>query len=70
MGLFAGHLKAGTSLTHDLKGRLGYLVPTVGALRVDGLTVNARDGLAIGELDTVTLSAAQDTVFVLADLPR
>ncbi|MBI3513182.1 MAG: pirin family protein [Proteobacteria bacterium] len=68
--LFAGHLKAGARLSHDLKGRLGYLVPTVGALQVEDLTVGARDGLAVGALDTLTLTAAQDTVFVLADLPR
>jgi redox-sensitive bicupin YhaK (pirin superfamily) len=68
--LFAGHLKAGAALSHALKGRLGYLVPTVGALKVGDVAVNARDGLAIGELDTLDLTATQDAVFVLADLPR
>src|SRR5262249_55250352 len=69
--LFAGHLKAGASLRHDLSGgRLAYLVPTIGALTIDGVTVNARDGLAVADLDSLTLTATADAAFVLADLPR
>lgn len=69
--LFAGNLSAGGSLTHDLSGgRLAYLVPTRGVLRVGDVTVNARDGLAVGDLDTLTVTADQDATFVLADLPR
>jgi redox-sensitive bicupin YhaK (pirin superfamily) len=69
--LFAGRLAAGASLTHDLAGgRLAYLVPTVGSLRVGDVTVGARDGLAVAELDTLALTATEDSVFVLADLPR
>jgi len=69
--LFAGRLAAGASLTHDLAGgRLAYLVPTVGSVRVGDVTVGARDGLAVSELDELALTATEDAVFVLADLPR
>ena len=69
--LFAGRLAAGASLTHALPGgRLAYLVPTVGELRVGDVTVGPRDGLAVAELDALALTATADSVFVLADLPR
>ncbi len=69
--VFAGQLTAGASVSHALPGgRLAYLVPTVGSLTVDGITVGARDGLAVADLDTLTLTATEDATFVLADLPR
>jgi redox-sensitive bicupin YhaK (pirin superfamily) len=69
--LFAGTLGAGGELKRALGAhRLGYIVPTVGKLQIDGVTLDARDGLAIAELDTLSIRALEDAQFVLADLPR
>ena len=46
--MYGATLAAGQSVVHEVAaGRHAYLVPTMGALTVDGVTVNARDGLAM-----------------------
>ncbi len=61
-------LKAGESAEYRLAtDRRAYLVPAVGAVEIDGKRVNARDGAAISELETVTITALEDSEIVLVD---
>ncbi len=61
-------LKAGESVEHSVgAGRHAYLVPATGAITVDGVAFDARDGAAIGGGQTVTITATQDSEIVLVD---
>ncbi len=61
-------LKAGERTEYALsKGRHAYLVPASGAVEVNGLKVNARDGVAISDIESVTVAALEDSEIVLVD---
>jgi quercetin 2,3-dioxygenase len=61
-------LKAGESLTYPLgDGRRAYLVPAVGEVEVNGVALNARDGAAIRDEATVTVTAKADAELVMVD---
>ena len=61
-------LKAGESLTYDLApGRRAYLVPAVGAVDVNGVDLNARDGAGIVDEATLTVTAKEDAELVMVD---
>jgi redox-sensitive bicupin YhaK (pirin superfamily) len=61
-------LKSGESLEYALEGkRCGYLVPATGAVEVNGVRINARDGAAIRDVETVTITALEDSEIVLVD---
>ena len=61
-------LKAGQSVDYPLgAGRRGYLVPAVGAVEIDGVKVNARDGAAIRDVETLHIHALEDAEIVLVD---
>lgn len=61
-------LKAGESAEYHLgAGRKGYLVPAVGKVRVGEVVANARDGVAIAEVDSVVVTAIEDSEVVLVD---
>lgn len=61
-------LKAGETADYHLGAkRRAYLVPAVGAVEIAGQRVNARDGAAISELETVTITALEDSEIVLVD---
>ena len=49
------------------KGRNAYLVPAIGAVEIDGVRLNARDGAAIRDQETVTVTALEDSEIVLVD---
>ena len=67
-------LKAGQSVTHVLgpqvqgRSRKAYLVPATGRIEVDGQTAEARDGVVISQVETVTITALEDSEILLADL--
>jgi len=64
----AATLKAGETAEYALgDGRRAYLVPATGAVTVDGVRVNARDGAAIAEVATFTVTAVEDSELVLVD---
>ena len=64
-------LKAGESTEYRLgKDRRGYLVPATGSVEVDGVQLEARDGAAISDVDTVRVTALSDTELVLVDTAR
>ena len=61
-------LKAGETTTYALgKTRSGYLVPAVGTVEVNGVTLNARDGAGIKNEDVITVTALEDAELVLVD---
>ena len=61
-------LKAGESLTYALaEGRRAYLVPAVGAVEVNGVSLNARDGAAIRDEAGITITAKDDAELVMVD---
>ncbi|MBD8679480.1 pirin family protein [Sphingomonas sp. CFBP 13720] len=61
-------LKAGESVEHSVgPGRHAYLVPATGAITVDGVAVEARDGAALSGGQTVTITATADAEIVLVD---
>lgn len=60
-------IKAGESLSYEVgAGRYAYLVPTTGAIEIDGHRANARDGVAIKE-GQITVTALEDAEIVLVD---
>ena len=60
-------LKAGESLSYRIgEGRHGYMVPATGRIEIDGLAVNARDGVAIGD-GQLTTTAIEDSEIILVD---
>jgi redox-sensitive bicupin YhaK (pirin superfamily) len=61
-------LKAGeTAVYQSGGGRHAYLVPAVGSVEVNGVTLNTRDGAAIADEPTITVKALEDAEVVLVD---
>jgi len=61
-------LRAGETADYALgKDRRAYLVPATGAVEIDGVRVNARDGAAISDMDVVRITAIEDSEIVLVD---
>jgi redox-sensitive bicupin YhaK (pirin superfamily) len=50
-------------------GRKAYLVPAAGAVEVNGVAANERDGVAVEAVDTIALTAIRDSEIVLVDTP-
>jgi len=61
-------IKAGETIDYALgKERCGYLVPATGAVEIDGVRVNARDGAAIKDVETLRVTAIEDSELILVD---
>ncbi|MGB3795748.1 MAG: pirin family protein [Alteraurantiacibacter sp.] len=60
-------IASGETVTYDLGGRKGYLVPATGKLEIEGAVVEARDGVAIADLDRLKVKALEDSEVVLVD---
>jgi redox-sensitive bicupin YhaK (pirin superfamily) len=61
-------LKAGETAEYALgEDRHGYLVPATGAVEVNGVRIDARDGAAIEKVATLTVKALEDSELVLVD---
>ncbi|KZD23386.1 pirin family protein [Tardiphaga robiniae] len=66
--VLATTLKAGETAQYPLgSSRNGYLVPAAGAIEINGIRVNARDGVAIRDEANVTIRALEDSELVLVD---
>ncbi|MCC2601851.1 pirin family protein [Sphingopyxis yananensis] len=64
----AATVQAGDSVSYDLAdGRHGYLVSAKGRVRVNGHDVDARDGVAMRDIGTITVEAVEDAELVLVD---
>lgn len=63
-------LKAGDTAAYQLgPQRHAYLVPATGKIEVNGITADARDGVAIEDETAVTVKAIEDADIVLVDAP-
>ena len=61
-------LKAGERAEYHLgKARRAYLIASTGAIDIDGVRANARDGVAISDVDMFTVTAIEDSEIVLVD---
>ena len=62
-------LKAGQSVEYRFgdASRYGYLVPAVGRIKVNGLALNARDGVAIRDEELLRITAEEDAELILVD---
>ena len=49
------------------RDRKAYLVPATGAVEIDGVRVNARDGAAISAVEVLSVTALEDSELVLVD---
>ena len=66
--VLATRLKAGDTARYPLGAdRNGYLVPAKGAIEINGVRVNARDGVAIRNEADVSITALEDSELVLVD---
>ncbi|WCM28628.1 pirin family protein [Sphingomonas sp. QA11] len=66
--IVAATLKAGETAEYPLgKDRRAYLVPATGAVQLDDVRVNARDGAAISDLGVLRVTAIEDSEIVLVD---
>ena len=63
-------LKVGETVDYALgKQRHGYLVPASGAVDVNGVRIDARDGAAIKDVAVVRIMAIEDSEVVMVDAP-
>ena len=61
-------LKAGDTVEYVLgAGRHGYLVPASGAVEVNGVRIESRDGAAIRKEPVLRVKALEDAELVLVD---
>jgi redox-sensitive bicupin YhaK (pirin superfamily) len=61
-------LKAGETTEYPLgSDRHAYLVPATGRIEVNGVSANARDGIAISDTETLTVTALEDAELVMVD---
>lgn len=61
-------LRAGDSASYMLlPERHAYLVPATGRIRIGDVEAGARDGIAITGIDTITVTAMEDSELVLVD---
>jgi len=61
-------LKAGETTEYVLgRDRHAYLVPAVGAVEVNGVRLNARDGAAVKDEEVLKVTALEDAEIVLVD---
>jgi redox-sensitive bicupin YhaK (pirin superfamily) len=66
--VLATTLKAGESAEYEPeRSRHLYLVPAAGAVEINGVRVNARDGAAIRDEDKLKITALEDSELVLVD---
>jgi redox-sensitive bicupin YhaK (pirin superfamily) len=67
--LAAATLKAGQSAEYRLeKGRKAYLVAATGRYEVNGVAAEARDGVAVKDVEVLSFTASEDSEIVLVDV--
>ena len=68
--ILGAYLPAQASVTYDLApGRTAYLAVPRGQVTVNGLEVEAGDGLAVADQASLQIEAMTESELVLADLP-
>jgi len=67
--VFAGSLRKGQTVTQALlPGRVAYLVPATGAVTVNGVVVNTRDGATVSGETELRIVATEDAELVVVDV--
>jgi len=67
--VLGGRLGAGTTITHVLgAGRGAYLVPTDGAIEINGRRADRRAGVSISGEETLILTAIEDAEVVMVEV--
>ncbi|MCW3475979.1 pirin family protein [Limobrevibacterium gyesilva] len=67
--VLAGTIRKGQTVRQKLgAGRVGYLVPSTGAVTVNGVAVGTRDGATVSGEDEIAITASEDTELVLVDV--
>jgi redox-sensitive bicupin YhaK (pirin superfamily) len=67
--LLNARMKVAESIEYAFrKRRLAYLVPSTGTVDVNGVTIHARDGAAIKDVDVVTITAIEDADVMMVDI--
>ena len=67
--MLAGTLGAGETATLAVaKGRKVYLVPVTGTVTINGVTANARDGVAISNENEIMIVAREAVELVAVDV--
>ena len=67
--VLAGRLSRGQTIRQTIgAGRVGYLVPSTGAVTVNGVKVDTRDGATITGEEAVEITATDDAELVLVDV--
>ena len=62
-------IRTGETIEYPLgTDRKGYLVPATGAVSINGQRIGARDGAAISDLETLSVTAIEDSEIVLVDI--
>ncbi|MDD9906657.1 MAG: pirin family protein [Rhodospirillaceae bacterium] len=68
--LYGATLPAGQTLSVPLgSGRQAYLVPATGRLEAAGAILETRSGAAVRDMDSVAVSALEDSELLFVDLP-
>jgi redox-sensitive bicupin YhaK (pirin superfamily) len=63
-------LKVGETIEYALgERRYGYLVPASGAVEVNGVRIDTRDGAAIKDVAVIRITAIEDSELVMVDAP-
>jgi redox-sensitive bicupin YhaK (pirin superfamily) len=63
-------MRTGETIEYALgERRHGYLVPSSGAVEINGVRIEARDGAAIKDVAEVRITAIEDSEVVMVDVP-
>ena len=63
-------MKVGETVEYTLgERRHGYLVPAAGAVDVNGVRIDARDGAAIKDVAVIRITAIEDSELIMVDAP-
>jgi quercetin 2,3-dioxygenase len=68
--LAAATLGKGQSVDYPLGGRMAYLVGASGRYEVNGITAEARDGVAIRDEEVLRITALEDSELVLVEMGK
>ncbi len=69
--VLAGTLQKGQTVRQTLRpGRVAYLVPATGAITVNGVAVNTRDGVTVTDEAEIEITATEEAEIVLVDVVR
>ena len=69
--VLAGTLQKGQTVRQALRpGRVAYLVPATGAITVNGVAANTRDGVTVTDEAEIEITATEEAEIVLVDVVR